>query len=319
MLKKLLIPAVLFLSALDTQAQEIKQIQAYFRPEGTRYVGLLSDNSIWWFAQGKNWTALPKAGLPEKKIHFIDAYLKTGLGTWSARVVCVLEDNSVWWYANDETWEQVSDEGLPAGKNITDIKAYVKTGAMGISDSRIAVVLDDNSIWWTSGKEWKEVSQKGIPEQLAIRFLRSYQKMGMMGSSETRYVASMSDNSLRWFADGGKWQTIPMNGLPGGKSILQMDIYMKTSMGGMQEGRIVAAMEDQSMWWFAANNGKSWNKLSNQGLPEGYEIQAMKAYQKYAGLTQETRIIVLLKDGSLWWYADGKRWTPVPLTGLPRN
>lgn len=317
-MKKLFILLFLLLSAKVTIAQSIRNIDAYFKLDGTRYIAQMSDNSLWWFAQNA-WQEIPKNDLPDKEIKFIDAYLKYGLGLLDTRIVCVLADNSIWWYDNEENWEEAKKTGLPAGHNITDFNAYVKIGNLSTSETRFVAVLQDKSIWWFApNKNWEPVPMKDFPKDDSVIFLRTYQKMGMMGS-DTRYVVKLKSNEI-WWCDGSKWKKFEENGLPKNQAFKQFEIYMKPSgaLSSLQEGRFVAVLENESIWWCAVS-GKSWTKLDTKGLPEAYKIKSLKAYQKYGGLTGETRLLILLEDGSLWWYAYGKSWTAVPMKGLGQN
>lgn len=303
------------------RAQTPERIQAYVKPDGTRYIAQLSDNSIWWFARN-NWQQLPKTGLPEKPVSFVEVYAKIAFALYETRVVCVLNDNTIWWFSDkNEAWEQVSAKGLPAGKNIRDFKAYAKTGSLGSSQTRFVAVLDDNSIWWFApGEEWESVSLKDLPQGKQIRFLRTYQKAGTMGT-DTRYVVQLDDNMLWWF-DGKKWHELETKGMPAGKPFKQFEIFSKNNSQNMmmsQQGRMIAVLEDQSIWWLATNDrDKDWERLpDNRGLPAGYRIRSMECYVKNDGMTNEVRFMALLEDGSMWWYALRKGWAPVPTNGLP--
>lgn len=320
MKKTFLLTIVLIINYCNSSAQSIQNIQAYFKFDGTRYIAQMSNNTLWWFDKS-TWQEIPRKNLPEKQIKFIDAYLKISMGLVDTRIIAVMDDNSIWWYANDEQWEKIENEGLPNNKTIKDFKAYLKTGMMGTTETRFVAVLNDNSVWWYDAHKWKNLSLNGLPENTEIQFLRTYQKTEMMGGTETRYMVKLNDNSL-WWCSGNKWKQIESTGLPSKQPFKQFEVYMKNTGGGMmagvQEGRFIAVLEDNSIWWFAANS-KSWAKLSVRGLPEGYNIKSLKPYQKYGGLTGESRLVVLLADGTLWWYAEGKAWTPVSIEGLPKN
>lgn len=320
MKKNLLISLLFILNSLSLNAQDIKSVQAYFKLDGTRYLSLLSDNSIWWFASGDKWQEIPKQNLPKKTIKHIDAFVKIGLGSYETRIITVLEDNSIWWYAKEGDWQQVDNSGLPTNLSIKDFKSYVKIGSMGSTESRIILVLEDNTIWWYAlGKKWGKVAANGMPENSSIKFLRTYQKIGMM-SSETRFVAVLNDNSVWWFAEGNKWKQVEKPNLPSDKNIEQFEIYMKnaSALSNVQEGRLITLLEDQSIFWIAAND-KSWRQLEHKGLPQNKKINELKTYQKYGGIGSETRLLALLDDNTLWWFAEGKRWTAVPMSGLPLN
>lgn len=309
---------LLFICSLLANAQSIKSIQAYYKMDGTRYISLLSDNTLWWFSSGKQWQQIPQKNLPLQPIKFLDAFVRIGFGDNETRVVTVLEDNSIWWYADGEDWNQVNTTTLPKESSIKEFKSYLKPGAMGISESRLIVVLNDNSIWWYAlGKKWEQVSAKGMPENAEIKFLRTYQKLGTM-SSETRFVVVLNDNSLWWFADGNNWKAIDKKEMPSNSTINQFEIYMKTIPGfsTTQEGRLVAVTDNQTIHWRGAND-KAWRLLTHKGLPAERKILTFRNYQKNNGFASETRFIAQLDDNTLWWYADGKAWTPVPMSGLP--
>ena len=141
-------------------AQEIKHFESYLKLNdlSSRYVVVLEDNTIWWFAPGQPWKESSVAGLPNGyNIKHIAAYSKED---GSSRYVVVLDDNSIWWFAPGNNWEKSSVEGLPASYKIKSLQAYAKTDG-----TRYVVVLEDNSIWWFApGQPWKKSSLAGLPK-----------------------------------------------------------------------------------------------------------------------------------------------------------
>lgn len=310
---------LLFFCTLFANAQSIKSIQAYFKVDGPRYISLLSDNTLWWFAKESQWQQIPQKNLPLQPIKFLDAFVRVGFGDYDTRVITVLEDNSIWWYADGEDWNKVNTSTLPKERSIKDFKSYLKIANIGSGEALLMVVLDDNSIWWyAQGKKWKQVRAKGMPENAEIKFLRTYQKTGMMGN-ETRFVVVLNDNSLWWFADGNNWKAIDKKEFPTNATINQFEIYMKMqyALSFVQiEGRLITVTDNQTIHWKGAGD-KEWQFLAHKGLPPERKIIMLRTYQKYNGLNPETRLLAQLDDNTLWWHTDGKNWTPVPMTGLP--
>lgn len=158
-MKKLLIIALFTLTSLSASAQTIKLFDSYLRAGDaeTRYVVVLTDNTIWWFAPGFEWEKSSKAGLPDKSIKLISCYShKDG----STRYVVVLSDDSIWWYAPGSDWTKSSSSGLPSGHEIIHFEAYSKADG-----TRYTAVLKDGSVWWFApGNPWAKSSMSGLPE-----------------------------------------------------------------------------------------------------------------------------------------------------------
>ena len=157
-MKKLLFIVLIALTSWSVKAQDIKLFDSYLRAGDleTRYVVVLTDNTIWWFAPGYDWEKSSKAGLPDKSIKLISCYSHTDATT---RYVVVLSDNSIWWYAPGTDWKKSSSKGLPAGFDIVHFKAYSKSDG-----TRYTAVLKDGSIWWFApGNLWKKSSIAGLP------------------------------------------------------------------------------------------------------------------------------------------------------------
>jgi hypothetical protein len=312
-----------FISVIG-KSQVIENVQGISMLGQTKFVSMLSDHSIWWSSEGSSWEKVPVKGLPaDKKIKLIDVYVKFSLSKKNARLVAVLDDNTMWWCLEGESWEKISGAGLPANANIKFFKPYVKGSSMGSMDTRFIAVLDNNTMWWYSlGDPWKEVSAKGLPDNYVVTGIGTYQKMGMMGT-ETRYVITLADNTVWWYADGKKWQQLENEGLPANAKFKNFTVYLKINEAAIVlnpalgwEGRLVGVLDDESIWWFAAS-GKTWRKMETNGLPKQYKIKSLEVYQKYPGLSGETRVIVLLEDNSIWWWVESKGWTKFSTTGLP--
>ena len=112
-----------------------------------------------------------------------------------------------------------------------------------------------------------------------------------------------------------------MKGLPENASFKRFTAYMKIGGGALiagasaYEGRLIGVLQDESIWWFPTN-GKSWKKLDIAGLPAGFKVKTLEVYQKYPGMTDETRLIALLEDNNIWWYSENKGWTRLDTKGL---
>lgn len=136
----------------------IKLLTTYAKADGgTRYLAVLSDNSIWWYMPNSPWQTSTSEGLPEGvAITHIAAYVKKGGQT---RYVVVLEDESIWWYMPNSPWHKSPVDGLPVGYKIRHFSVYVKNG-----DTRYVVVLEDESIWWyMPSHPWQNSTTEGLP------------------------------------------------------------------------------------------------------------------------------------------------------------
>jgi hypothetical protein len=304
----------LLLASMSLSAQQMKIIGAYFRMDGTRYVGVSTDNQLWTFAK-KKWQPFGGAQLPEKSIKFMDVGMEIVFAAYRVKVVAVQEDNTIWWNTNGKTWERISPKGLPADAGITDFCMYVNPESFNGSESRFLALMNNNTMWWHSlGDPWKQIPSETLPAGDSVRYLRAYYKPGMIGG--TRCIAKLKSNELWWF-DGAKWKKFECPGRPGTEPFKHFEVYAKRagSYGVEEGGRIVAVLEDNSIWWCTVD-GKSWSPMDTKGLPDGFQVRYLKSYQKNTGYTCETRLIVLLEDGSMWWYANGNGWEKVPMEGL---
>ena len=312
-----------FLISVIAKSQAIEEVQGISLLGQTKFVSLLSDHSLWWSAEGKAWEKITAKGLPaDKNVKLIDVYVKFSLSKKNARLVAILDDNTMWWCLEGESWEKISGAGLPNNAKIKFFKPYVKSSGMGAMDTRFIAVLDNNTMWWYALEQpWKQVSSAGLPANYVVTGIGTYQKVAMMGT-ETRYLITLSDNTIWWYADGKKWQQLEGEGLPANASFKKFTAYLKISEAAFinaaagWEGRLVGVLADESVWWFAAN-GKTWKKLDMNGLPKGYKIKSLEVYQKYPGLSGETRVILLMEDNSIWWYSESKGWSKFNATGLP--
>ncbi len=100
--------------SLKVNAQKIKILSSYEKNEqnGTRYVALLSDNSIYWFMPGNAWKKSTTDGLPTGyNIIQFTAYEKNEAN--GTRYVAVLSDGSIYWFMPNNGWKKSSTEGLP--------------------------------------------------------------------------------------------------------------------------------------------------------------------------------------------------------------
>ncbi len=121
-----LILCLLLAGIVNINAQKIKLFSSYEKnvDNGTRYVVVLSDNSIWWFMPGSAWTKSSTDGLPAGNIKHFSAYEKNESN--GTRYVAVMDDNSIWWFIPNSTWKKSATDGLPAGYNIIQFQAYEK-------------------------------------------------------------------------------------------------------------------------------------------------------------------------------------------------
>jgi hypothetical protein len=123
---------------------------------------------------------------------------------------------------------------------------------------------------------------------------------------------------MYWYAAGKGWERIESSGLAQ-KSIRYFRAYVKNSGIANIETRFLAVMDDNSMYWFAPNS--PWKSVTSEGLPANYVVTGVGTYQKRGLMSTatETRYVITLADGSLWWYGGGKKWQKVDAEGLPAN
>lgn len=271
--------------------------------EKPRFVTLLSDNTVWWSINGGTWTQISNTGLPEgRKIKMIDG---------NSTAIAVLDDNTLWTYIPGKAWSSLSSAGLPKDGIVKLLKVYLKY-TLSSAVPRCIVILEDNTAWWLlPGKPWQSVPVAGLPDQYVINDWGVYQKTGSFGY-ETRCLVTLSDNTVWWYADGKKWQKLDTSGMPPNATFKKFAAYMKT-LGRVSgridlEGRLAAVFRDESIWWVTATK-KEWEQIDTGDLPKGYKIKALEVFQDY--FEDAVRLIIILEDNSIWWYAEYKGWTPV--------
>lgn len=303
------LPLLLSFVLADSQAQQILDIQAYAKMNGTRVTVLLSNNTVQWYTPESGWKPVPLDGLNGKKLVKLGVYVKTSIGDGATRLVGVADDNSIWWYGEGKPWERVPTSGLPASYTTKIFTPYFKPTSMGWSgETRYLLVQNDNSMFVYLDDRWERVPTEGLPAGYDFKALKSYQKYNMMGGSETRYIGVLRDNSI-WWTSGKKWEKLERKGLTEGVGIAFFDVYMKFSMMGQPEGRLVCMQDDGTFWFLAVNSG-SWKKLENTGLPANYKVKQLRVYQKYAS-GESGRLLAVLEDNTIWWFTEGKGWTQV--------
>jgi hypothetical protein len=313
-----LITLLAFISFGTMMGQKsIQDIECINKVGGTRFVTLMSDNSVWWSIADDSWSEVSRNGLPtDKKIASVHVYLKYGIVSADSTLIAILDDSSMWWF-NEGKWELVKNKTIQPGAKVKIMKPYVKFGSFGSTETRFFMLCDDNTLWWAAPEDnYKKIDKSGLPDNLEITNISTYQKFGMMGDTETRYVISLADNTIWWYADGKKWQKVEMDGLPSGYKIVNMTTYLKMSMmsPSSSEGRLVMQLADNTIWWKAAKD-KAWRSLEMEGLPKDQKIKNIEIYQKFGGSTG-TRIIVLYEDNSIWWYAEKQGWKKYELKNL---
>ncbi|WP_284652836.1 hypothetical protein [Flavobacterium terrisoli] len=317
-MKKLFILLAFISIGTSWSQKSIQDIECITKLGGTRFVTLLSDNSVWWSVAEEPWSEVPRTGLPtDKKIASIHVYLKLNLLSADSTLIAVLDDSTLWWF-NDNKWESIPNKSIKPDTKIKMFKPYVKFGSFGGTETRFFMLSSDNTLWWSAPDEnFKPIDKSGLPANVEITNISTYQKFGMMGGSETRYVVTLADNTVWWYADGKKWEKTETDGLPSGFKIANMTTYLKTSMMGgpsASEGRLVLQLEDNSVWWKAAKD-KGWRSLETGGLPKGQKIKSLEIYQKFTS-SSGTRVILVFEDNSIWWYAEKQGWQKFELKNL---
>src|SRR5687767_2265719 len=126
-MKKLLLLAFITI-AYSASSQTIKDLQAYYKLSGSRIATLLSDNSVWWWAEDKGWQKVPNKGLESKTLTSLSAYVGFG----DTRVSVLASDNTIWTYSESKsTWEPVKHTGLASNAGVKIFNAYYKPSAVG--------------------------------------------------------------------------------------------------------------------------------------------------------------------------------------------
>jgi len=307
---------ILFLLAsVQLFSQDIREIKAYNKLGGTRIVAFLSNDNVKWYTEEDGWKDLEVGKLPDGKIKILEIYHKASGLKMETRLTAIQEDNSIWW-KNDDKWVQVTSKGLPSGYSVKHYSPYAKAG-MGGTETRLLITLEDNTIWWyaADSEKWEETPLKGLPDNANIEAIQTYQKYSTFGGGDTRIIVKLADNTIWWYAQGKGWEEFKSKGLPEGKDIEDFAAYMKYQSFGMTSGRLIAALEDNSLWWIATDS-KNWEQLKVEGLPSGYQIRSFQVYQKYNGLSADTRVVLLLEDNTIWWFDEKKGWNEVPTDGV---
>ena len=121
----------------------------------TKYVAILSDNSMWWTKAGEEWKKSGSTGLPDMDIvHF--NVLQTKRAT---KYYVVLSNRSVWWALAGENWKKSGSTGLP-DMDIAHFNVVLSPEA-----TRYYAILSDNSVWWAlAGEDWKKSGSAGLPK-----------------------------------------------------------------------------------------------------------------------------------------------------------
>ncbi|MCB9230310.1 MAG: hypothetical protein H6581_01490 [Bacteroidia bacterium] len=296
-------------------AQNIREIQAYDKLGGTRIIALMDDNTGKWYTEKTGWQKLPVNEFPKGTVKIIDAYQKPSGMSVETRLLLVMEDNSIW-YSVDEKWKQIPAAGLPKS-GVKGIEPYVIAGAYGINiTTYINVILEDNSLWeYTEKKGWVKIPLTGLPVGVSLDVLQSYQYMKGMAGYDVRLTMKLGDNSVWWYKENKKtWMKSENKNLPP-IPVLLFETYMKYAPMSAPEGRMLAVMADNTLWW-ASVQTESWAKVDLTGLPERKEFVSVKGYPKNSDGSNGSRLIVLLKDNSIWWYAEKKGWAQLPSRGL---
>jgi len=283
-----------FIPSLDIS---IKKFCAYEKNSinGSRYVALLSDNSIWWFAPSQPWLLSSMDGFPKNKEIELMSCMETK--NRLSRYFVVLSDNTIWWFIPDYPWNPNSMKGLP-NKKIKMVCAFEK--GYKNEGTRCVVVLSDNSIWWNAPdypQDWIESSKIGLPNY-EIKLFCAFERNVENG---TRYVVVLSNETIWWFAPGSKWEICPTKGIPSNRKIISFSSYEK----GDEGTRFVVVLDDNSIYWYCPNIyhekyilSDVWQKISPKGLPPNYQVKSFSAYYKY---NQGSRYVLVLSDDSIYW------------------
>ncbi len=84
-------------------------------------------------------------------------------------------------------------------------------------------------------------------------------------SLETRYMILTKNNSIWWYADKNGWEQIETISLPTNKKVKDISVFNKGTGSYIQSVRIIAVLDDNSIWWYANTTG--WQSYALTGLP----------------------------------------------------
>jgi hypothetical protein len=150
-------------------------------------------------------------------------------------------------------------------QSVTIKKTVSYAKGLNNADSRVAALLSNNTIWWCSiDKEWQQVPSDGLPKNEEIIDFEVYQKSGLM-SLETRYMILTKNNTIWWYADKKDWEQIETTSLPKDKKVKDISVFNKGTGSYIQSVRIIAVLDDNSIWWYANTTG--WQNYALTGLP----------------------------------------------------
>lgn len=150
----------LALCASPAEAGTIALFDAYLHADGTtRYVAVLSDSSIYYYAPKFGWSKVKDVGLPKHKaIKHLSAFTKRGQGS---RYVVALVDQSLHWFNAKTGWAPISTKGLPAGYRVKALRGFEG----GDGKTRYVTVLAKGEIYYfvVGHETWTKTSKKGLP------------------------------------------------------------------------------------------------------------------------------------------------------------
>lgn len=151
------VAAASLLLASRADAADIKLLEAFAHDDGSsRYVAVLRDNGIYWYAKG-NWTKTSNKGLPDGDITHLAAYTIPRQGS---RYVVAIGAKDLYWFNSKTGWSQVETKGLPSGYQVKLMRAF----AGGDGKTRYVVVLTTGDVYWfTPGYPWEKSSAAGLP------------------------------------------------------------------------------------------------------------------------------------------------------------
>lgn len=323
-MKKITISFLLFLFiGFLAKSQSISDAIGYYDSQHGKlhYAVILSDNSIWKYSEADGWKTMTKTGLPSANPVQLDTYFKYSMSTSDVELLCLMSDNTEWNFNEDtQKWEAIP-MNIPSGSKISVFKPMMYQHKMAW-DTKYVAQLSDNSIGYFTEKDgWKAIDTKGIRDGATIKLLDSYVKMGAMGGSSENYVALVDGKSLWYSSDGGKWQKMKDNGLNLMKNtintftcILKLGAFSFTS--SLPESKIFVSLSDQSLWRYIPGDN-SWYDIETDGLPSGYKIKTMRAYEKFGTATAKVQMVACMQDNTMWDYLDKKGWEKISTAGLP--
>lgn len=200
----------------------------------------------------------------------------------------------------------------------TVVKEFSAYG--NLNGSNLVCLMSDNTLWIGNGIDsWTKLDTSQLPKDVAIKIIGSKSNLNF-DYSKTDLIVILEDSTIWNLEDGySKWVKLQTNNLPTNSKIKCFRTYTKeTGLSFVLDTVLVLILEDNSVWW--SDGELNWEKITDVGLPNGYNIEAFNSYQKPRMYDTETRIFVTLSDSSFWWITAGeKNWKKLETKNYPTD